>query len=66
LDEQQTLNKERNYWQRRWAERDQALREMIVGVFTMASELAAAGAQLPPPLHAELPSPPGRALLPAT
>jgi hypothetical protein len=64
--EQQILSQERNYWQRRWAERDQALREMIAGVFTMASELAAAGAELAPPLRAELPSPPGRAMLPAS
>ena len=29
--EQQILNQERNYWQRRWAEREQALREMMLG-----------------------------------
>jgi hypothetical protein len=61
-----TLDRERNYYQRRWAEREQALREMITGVFTMASELSAAGAELPPPLRAELPAPPDRVLLPAT
>lgn len=38
---------------------------MITGVFAMASELAAAGAELPP-LRAELPAPPDRVLLPAT
>ena len=64
--EQQILDQERNYWQRRWAEREQALREMTAGVFTMASELAAAGAELAPPLRAELPSPPGRPMLPAS
>jgi hypothetical protein len=65
-EERQTLERERNYWQRRWAEREQALREMITGVFAMASELAAAGAELPPPLRAELPALPSRVLLPAT
>ena len=49
----------------RWAKREQALREMITGVFAMASELAAAGAELPP-LRAELPAPPNRVLAPAT
>lgn len=65
-EEMQILDRERNYHQRRWAEREQALREMITGVFAMASELAAAGAELPPPLRAELPAPPNRVLLPAT
>jgi hypothetical protein len=65
-EETRILDMERNYHQRRWTEREQALREMITGVFAMASELAAAGAELPPPLRAELPAPPDRVLLPAT
>lgn len=64
--ELEILELERNYYQQRWAERDQGLREMIAGVFIMASELTTAGAELPPPLRAELPSPPARIMLSAT
>ena len=56
------IDTERNYYQRQWATPEAGARETLTTVRTLASELAVAGAELPPPLRSELPSAARRAL----
>jgi hypothetical protein len=51
-----TLAKEKRYYQQRWAEWERHIESATSGLYGIAADLVGLGAEVPPPLRAELPA----------